>query len=323
MPRNAPRFFTRTSTSTLISAILLLLTCTPVLAEGLGNTPQPADVMPAPMPSQEPLPPAPPAPTMHPDWQGVSHQDEQLAQRAAIANAHRNMAELVKGLRVDAETCVRDFVAENAAINADLDAFIRNCRIAETRYIAGPTCEVDVECTIQELQQVLRKILDERWHSPQWQPHTFDGINDYCQDKTLIATGSGAPGSRAADPAHAPEAGMSTLPESEWAGQSVRATGSGVPPEGLKDCGQARALAERAAEADAKRNLLEKISAMHVDSTTCVGDYASQHDDVSSRLNAILAATKKVDTRYLEDGRVEVDVEVPLTGVWDIVKGYR
>lgn len=137
-------------------------------------------------------------------------------------------------------------------------------------------------------------------------------------DKQLVA-----PPSRAADPAHAPEAGMSSLREPEWASQYIRATGSGVPPEDVKDPGQARTLAERAAEVDAKRNLLEKISAIQVDSSTCVGDYMSQHDEVGARLSAILATTKKVDMRCLDDGSVEVDLEVPLAGVWDIVKNYR
>ncbi len=197
MQRSAPRFFSITWASMLMSAILLILICAPIFAEEITTAPQEADAKPALMPSQEPATPAPPAPAMHPDWQGVSHEDKQLARQEAIADAHRNMAEIVKGLQIDAETCVSDFVAENESINADLNAFIRNCRIAETRYISGPRCEVDVECTIQELQQVLRKILNERWHSRQWQPHTFDRITDYCQDKTLIATGSGAPGSLA------------------------------------------------------------------------------------------------------------------------------
>ena len=79
---------------------------------------------------------------------------------------------------------------------------------------------------------------------------------------------------------------------------------------------------KRAAEVDAKRNLVERIYGVRVDSSTYIRDYASQHDEVNTRLNAFLVGAKKVDTRYLDDGVVEVDVEAPLSGVWDLVKNY-
>ncbi len=291
-----------------------------ISATGMG-APRPLEpeTAPPPMPA-----PTRPAPAMNPDWQGVSPQDRLLARRAAIADAYRNMAERVKGLQIDSQTYVRDFVAESDVINTSLDTFIKGCRILDTRYVAGPICEVDVECTIQEIQQELRRIVKEHYHGGRWHEHSFDKVNTYYENKSLVATGSGVPRSYGASAGPVPEAAAEEAPyEPEWATQYIRATGSGIPPEDVTDPNQAGLLAERAAEVDAKRNLLERINGIRVDSATYVRDYAAEHDEVNTRLDAFLRGAKKVDTRYLDDGVVEVDVEAPLSGVWDIVKDYR
>jgi hypothetical protein len=244
-----------------------------ISATGMG-APRPLEpaMAPAPMPV-----PTRPAPATHPDWQGVSPQDRLLARRAAIADAYRNMAERVKGLQIDSQTYVRDFVTESDVINTNLNTFIKGCRILDTRYIAGPICEVDVECTIQEVQQELRRIVKEHYHGGRWHEHSFDKVHNYYEKKSLVATGSGVPRSYGASAGSAPAA---TAPyEPEWATQYIRATGSGVPPEDVTDPGQAGLLAERAAEIDAKRNLLERIHGVQVDSATYVRDYAAEHDE--------------------------------------------
>ena len=162
--------------------------------------------------------------------------------------------------------------------------------------------------------------MKEYYSGGRWHERSFDKVNQYYEQKTLVATGSGVPRS------HSSRAGSAEQPsqpsEPEWARQYIRATGSGVPPEDVTDPGQAGLLAERAAEVDAKRNLLERIYGIRVDSSTYIRDYVAEHDEASTRLNAFLAGAKKVDTRYLDDGVVEVDVEAPLSGVWDIVKTY-
>lgn len=78
----------------------------------------------------------------------------------------------------------------------------------------------------------------------------------------------------------------------------------------------------RAAIVDAKRILLEKIYGVRIDSSTYVRDLAAESDEVNTRLNSFLVGAERVDTRYLDDGVVEVDVEAPLDGVWEIVKDH-
>jgi hypothetical protein len=277
----------------------------------------------APRPEAQTAPPAMPAhprQQTHPDWAGVTPQNKLLARRAAIVDAYRNMSERVKGLQIDSQTYVRDFVTESDVINTSLDNFIKGVRIGEARYVAGPICEVDVEVTIQEIQQELKRIVKSHYHGRHYHEHSFDKVHNYYEKKILAATGYGVP--RAAGAASGSTSKASAPSKPEWAEQYVRSTGSGVPPSNVTDPEQARLLAERAAEIDAKRNLIEKIHGIRIDSSTYVRDYVTQHDEVDARLNALLRGAQRVDTRYLEGGLIEVDIEAPLDGVWDIVKNY-
>jgi len=232
------------------------------------------------------------------------------------------MSERVKGLQIDSQTYVRDFVTESDVINTHLDNYLKGVRVVDTRYVAGPICEVDVQATIQEIQEELERLVKDHYHGRNYHEHSFEKVHKYYEKKVLTATGYGVPRTAAA-PRGGTTGKVAAPSEPEWTTRYVRATGSGVPPANVTDAEQARLLAERAAEVDAKRNLVEKIYGVRVDSSTYVRDYAAQHDEVSTRLNAFLQGAKRVDTRYLEGGLVEVDVEAPLGGVWDIVKNYR
>jgi hypothetical protein len=285
-------------------------------ATGVGAPrPEPPAYTPAPMAVS-------PAPSAHPDWAGISPRDKLLARRAATADAYRNMGERVKGFQIDSQTYVRDFVTESDVIDTRLDTFIKGARIVGTRYVAGPICEVDVEATIQEIQQELKTIVKEHYHGTHWHEHSFDKVHDYYEKKALTVTGYGAPREQRSHGGAGAASKMSAPAEPAWASQYIRSTGSGLPPENVTDAEQARLLAERAAEIDAKRNLIEKVYGVQIDSSTYVRDYVTRHDEINTRLNAFLQGAKRVDTRYLESGAVEVDVEAPLSGVWDIVKDY-
>jgi hypothetical protein len=206
-------------------------------------------------------------------------QETPTACRAAQESAYRQLAERIKDLQVEPNVHVRNFAAESEEIAEALDTFIKRARVVDTRQLNDGSCEVTVELTIEQIEKELTQIAKEHYHGDKWQEHGFDNIHGYNPQKALTVTGVSA--RRPAEP--------------EWVGQFIRATGSGVPPEEVKDPSQAKLLAERAAEADAKRNLLEKISDIQVDSTTYVRDYVAQHDEISTMLNSFLANLKRVD----------------------------
>jgi hypothetical protein len=99
-----------------------------------------------------------------------------------------------------------------------------------------------------------------------------------------------------------------------WTQGIVTAKGSGAPPTGITIISQARLMAERAAKADALRNLLEAVKGVRVDAQTTVESFAIKSDMVMTRVSGIVKGATVVDKRYLSDGGVEVTVAVYLTG---------
>lgn len=102
--------------------------------------------------------------------------------------------------------------------------------------------------------------------------------------------------------------------EVNWSEQVIRATGSGVPNPEIPNVAAARIGAERAAKADALRNILETLKGVRVDSQTLVVNAMTQSDMIRTQVQGIVRGAKVVDKRYLPDGAVEVTVEIPMTG---------
>ena len=100
----------------------------------------------------------------------------------------------------------------------------------------------------------------------------------------------------------------------DWVGQKVIAKGIGAPPQKYYGKPQARPLALRAAITDARRNLLEVIKGVHIDSITQVHNYMVRDDTIISRVQGIVQNSSVNDKQYMSDGTVEVVVSMPLTG---------
>lgn len=93
---------------------------------------------------------------------------------------------------------------------------------------------------------------------------------------------------------------------------TLRAKGAGAPPTKASSAAQARLMAERAAKVDGYRNLLEQTYGLQVVGTTSVRDFITQSDSVRTQVDAFIRGAKVVDTHMLDDGSVEVDMEVTL-----------
>lgn len=104
----------------------------------------------------------------------------------------------------------------------------------------------------------------------------------------------------------------------DWTNGLVRATGIGSPNPNMPP-GAQRAGAIEAAKQLALRNLLQMVKGMYLNSETTVENAITTNDVVRSRVEGIVRNFRVVDTRYLSDGSVEVDVEVPLSSFYDII----
>lgn len=100
----------------------------------------------------------------------------------------------------------------------------------------------------------------------------------------------------------------------DWQGQIIKATGIGAPNPKMPMAAQ-RAGALEAAKRIALRNLLETVKGMSITSETTVRNAMIENDVITTKVTGIIRNFKVVDTRYMSNGDIEVDVEVPLSGV--------
>lgn len=102
--------------------------------------------------------------------------------------------------------------------------------------------------------------------------------------------------------------------EVNWSKKTIIATGSGAP--GLKNAdnvAQVRLAAERAAKVDAFRNVIEALKGLRINgldtAAAPLGDA-----QIRTQVQGIVQGCKTVDTRYYSDGGVDVVVKCPLDG---------
>jgi hypothetical protein len=100
----------------------------------------------------------------------------------------------------------------------------------------------------------------------------------------------------------------------DWTTGVLTAVGIGAPPAQPANAAQARAMAERAAQVVAYRNLLEVVKGVRVDSNTTVENFIVTSDVVRTEVSGIIQGATIMDKKYLSDGSVEVTVGMRLTG---------
>ncbi len=100
----------------------------------------------------------------------------------------------------------------------------------------------------------------------------------------------------------------------DWTTGVITAVGIGAPPAQPANTAQARAMAERAAQVVAYRNLLEAIKGVRVDSTTTVENFMVASDVIKTEVSGIIQGATVMDKKYMSDGSVEVTVGMKLSG---------
>ena len=67
-----------------------------------------------------------------------------MALRAAQVDAYRNLLEVVKGVQIDSQTVVKDFVTESDTINAAVSGIVKGAKVVNKEYLSDGTVEVTV-----------------------------------------------------------------------------------------------------------------------------------------------------------------------------------
>ena len=92
----------------------------------------------------------------------------------------------------------------------------------------------------------------------------------------------------------------------DWDGGRIRAEGTGVAPINTVSAAQARALARRAAIADAYRQLAEQIRGVDVDASTTVENMMVTNDTVRTHVSALVRGARIIEEKALRDGAYSV-----------------
>jgi hypothetical protein len=101
--------------------------------------------------------------------------------------------------------------------------------------------------------------------------------------------------------------------EVNWTDKTVIATGSGAPNLKLPNVAAIRLNAERAAELSAYKNILEALKGVRITAQVLGGDQLGK-TEIRAQVEGIVRGCKKVDTRYFSDYGVDVVVKCPLDG---------
>lgn len=100
----------------------------------------------------------------------------------------------------------------------------------------------------------------------------------------------------------------------DWSEGVIRVTGSGTPLDNSSST-QSRLVAERKATANAYLSLIQAVNLIRVNSDALVKDYTDDDPTVMSYVNSLIKGAQKMDQRYLDNGKIEVDLMVKLYSV--------
>jgi len=86
------------------------------------------------------------APPLHPVNAAQAHA---MAERAAFLVALRNLLETVKGVRVDSESVVENFMTRSDVIRTKVDGMVKGARTVKTQYLSDGSVEVLVALSLK------------------------------------------------------------------------------------------------------------------------------------------------------------------------------
>jgi hypothetical protein len=241
-------------------------------------------------------------------------QNKLLAKRAAEADAYRKLAEIVYGLQLNERTTVRDFVTESDDIRGEVDSFIKGIRIGTPTYYDDGSCEVPAEVTVAKVVETLRSAHDRYYKGDHIKTSDFESVTKRIEKNVIKVVGRGAP--RPDLPPDLPQGAMEVLGP-----PPVPAARPPIPLIWQRLGPQARMMALRAAELDAKRKLGERIKGLRLTARTQVRDFITESDEIRAEMNTLLVGAETI-SEYLHSNELiaEVTLRLPTEQVITTVK---
>ena len=255
-------------------------------------------------------------------------QGRLMAVRAARIDALRRLGERINGLMITSETSVRDFVAESDEIRTRMRTFIQGAKEVGIRYHADELIvEVEMEVTVRELVGSLKKWHEEYYKGDRVKVQDFERLTVRSRDKTVRETGMGVPPEKYLKDVTAEERAVMALGANAppWITDTKRAVGNAAMDAENPNQAQAKLMAYRGAELDARRKLAEELHGLRIRSNTTVRDFVADRDEIRTAMMTFQQGAGVVEgsQRLLEDGTAEVTVEIELKPLWNMILYYE
>jgi hypothetical protein len=253
-----------------------------------------------------------------------------MAVRAARLDGLRRLSERIYGLMITSETSVRDFVAESDEIETAMAAFIRGARERGIRYHADELIvEVEMEVTLRQLLVNLKTWRTKYYKGDKVKVRDFEQLIVKAKDTKVRETGMGVP------PEKYLVAGKVTVVERAvmvlgakapgWVSDTMRGVGRAAVNTENPNKAQAKLMAFRAAELDARRKLAEQVDGLMITSRTSVRNFVAENDEIKTAMLTFQqgGSVVKGSQKLLPDGTAEATVEIDLKPLWNVILYYQ
>ncbi|MCJ7544001.1 MAG: hypothetical protein MUP47_05450 [Phycisphaerae bacterium] len=254
-------------------------------------------------------------------------QGRLMARQAALRVAQRNLSERINGLFITSETTVKDFVATDDRIHTEMMGFLQGTRQVGERYHDNELIvEVDVEITLQSLIVNLQKWHKDYYKGDRIRTEDFEKLTVAVGESDVRETGMGVPPEQYLK--DVPQVGVAAVSFATQAANwppTMTATGQSALDTEATNAAQAKLMAYRAAELDARRKLAEELDGLMITSSTSVRDFVAMNDQIRTSMLTFQQGGRVVSGSEVlkPDGTAEVVVELELRPLWNMVLFYQ
>lgn len=257
----------------------------------------------------------------------VTGQGRLLAIRAAHVDALRRLAERIKGVMIQSNTVVRDFVTESDFISLAMRTFMVGARETGIRYHPDELIvEVDMQVKLRTVYANIKSYVEEKYKGDTAKIKAFEEVTLRTEDIIVKETGMGVP--REDTLKDVPRGDIEILDMArnapDWLGE-LTMTGSAAVDTTGDNKAQAKLMAYRGAELDARRKLAEKLNGLVIQGKTTVRDFVTESDVIKTRMLAFQQGAYVVENsqKVTDDGVATVAVGIDTRPLWDMVLEWK
>ena len=174
--------------------------------------------------------------------------------------------------------------------------------------------EVTIEIPLESVVTTIKELHSRSIRGDQVKGTDITEVVKKIKRKTFEATGMGI-----APPQYLAKAeAVTQITYPDWAKKPIRMEGTAAIAADKVGTAQGKLMAARGAELVAKRKLAEHIYGLRIDASTLVRDFVTEHDEISSYMDATLVGSSVESTRFDGDTATVV-VSIPGMQVWEII----